>query len=316
MTWWIHRRSFSILVRLRCLCAVERIPREHRAAVRLPPSAPRRAGLDPVARLGRTSPREEWASAQWQRAHCVKNVKQLRDAPGRPARGPLLRRPGARPGRAGHHVDAGAAADDEHDGAGVPRRRDPDGRRSSPRRSTPTRCAGTCCRCSATGAPTGPATRTRPVTRCTSTRCGWPRGSPTATRPRCWPSCCRTCPQYCGHCTRMDLVGNSTPVIEKLKFDLKPVDRYDAMIDYLRSQPGVRDVVVSGGDVANLPWKNLEAFVDRLLRDRQHPGHPAGHQGAHGAAAALAAGRRPGRHGAAGHARPAPAASTWRSTPT
>ena len=34
-----------------------------------------------------------------------------------------------------------------------------------------------------------------------------------------------TCPQYCGHCTRMDLVGNSTPVVDKLKFDLKPVDR-------------------------------------------------------------------------------------------
>src|SRR5215203_1540984 len=74
-----------------------------------------------------------------------------------------------------------------------------------------------------------------------------------------------TCPQYCGHCTRMDLVGNSTPVIDKLKFDLKPVDRYDAMIDYLRRSPGVRDVVVSGGDVANMPFKNLEAFVARLL---------------------------------------------------
>jgi lysine 2,3-aminomutase len=74
-----------------------------------------------------------------------------------------------------------------------------------------------------------------------------------------------TCPQYCGHCTRMDLVGNSTPVIQKLKFDLKPVDRYDAMIEYLRVHPGVRDVVVSGGDVANMPWKNLEAFVARLL---------------------------------------------------
>ena len=36
----------------------------------------------------------------------------------------------------------------------------------------------------------------------------------------------QTCPQYCGHCTRMDLVGNSTPVIEKLKFDLKPADRF------------------------------------------------------------------------------------------
>ena len=74
-----------------------------------------------------------------------------------------------------------------------------------------------------------------------------------------------TCPQYCGHCTRMDLVGNSTPVIPKLKFDLKPVDRLDGMIAYLRSTRGVRDVVVSGGDVANMPWKNLEAFLMRLL---------------------------------------------------
>ena len=74
-----------------------------------------------------------------------------------------------------------------------------------------------------------------------------------------------TCPQYCGHCTRMDLVGNSTPVIPKLKFDLKPVDRYDAMMKYLRETPQVRDVVVSGGDVANMPFKNLEAFVARLL---------------------------------------------------
>ncbi len=74
-----------------------------------------------------------------------------------------------------------------------------------------------------------------------------------------------TCPQYCGHCTRMDLVGNSTPQVTKLKFELKPVTRLDAMVDYLRRSPGVRDVVVSGGDVANMPWKNLEAFVARLL---------------------------------------------------
>jgi lysine 2,3-aminomutase len=38
------------------------------------------------------------------------------------------------------------------------------------------------------------------------------------------------------------------------------------MIDYLRRSPEVRDVVVSGGDVANMPWKNLEAFLDRLLQ--------------------------------------------------
>jgi lysine 2,3-aminomutase len=74
-----------------------------------------------------------------------------------------------------------------------------------------------------------------------------------------------TCPQYCGHCTRMDLVGNSTPTVDKLRLTLKPADRYDAMIDYLRQHPGVRDVVVSGGDVANVPWRNLESFLMRLL---------------------------------------------------
>ncbi|MFD7659749.1 KamA family radical SAM protein [Actinosynnema sp. NPDC059797] len=74
-----------------------------------------------------------------------------------------------------------------------------------------------------------------------------------------------TCPQYCGHCTRMDLVGNSTPQVAKHKLALKPVDRQDRMIDYLKRTPGVRDVVVSGGDVANVPWAQLEHFLMRLL---------------------------------------------------
>ena len=74
-----------------------------------------------------------------------------------------------------------------------------------------------------------------------------------------------TCPQYCGHCTRMDLVGNSTPAVDKLKLTLKPVDRYEAHITYLKAHPGVRDVVVSGGDVANVPWKNLESYLMSLL---------------------------------------------------
>src|SRR4051812_2602230 len=74
-----------------------------------------------------------------------------------------------------------------------------------------------------------------------------------------------TCPQYCGHCTRMDLVGNSTPVIDKLKFLGKPVDRHAEMLAYLRRTPAVRDVVVSGGDVANMPWPRLEEFLTSLL---------------------------------------------------
>jgi lysine 2,3-aminomutase len=74
-----------------------------------------------------------------------------------------------------------------------------------------------------------------------------------------------TCPQYCGHCTRMDLVGNPTAQVDKHKFLLGRDDRLGAMLDYLRRTRGVRDVVVSGGDVANLPWPRLESFVASLL---------------------------------------------------
>jgi lysine 2,3-aminomutase len=74
-----------------------------------------------------------------------------------------------------------------------------------------------------------------------------------------------TCPQYCGHCTRMDLVGNSTPAVAKHRLALKPADRQQAILDYLTRTPAVRDVVVSGGDVANVPWHQLEAFLMRLL---------------------------------------------------
>ncbi|MDT5362243.1 MAG: lysine 2,3-aminomutase [Mycobacterium sp.] len=74
-----------------------------------------------------------------------------------------------------------------------------------------------------------------------------------------------TCPQYCGHCTRMDLIGNSTPTVSKARLTLQPADRQDRMLDYLRATPTVRDVVVSGGDVANLPWPRLESFVMQLL---------------------------------------------------
>jgi len=74
-----------------------------------------------------------------------------------------------------------------------------------------------------------------------------------------------TCPQYCGHCTRMDLVGNNVPQVTKLKFAIKPQDRYSQIIEYLRATPSVRDVVVSGGDIANLPITQLEPFISALL---------------------------------------------------
>jgi lysine 2,3-aminomutase len=74
-----------------------------------------------------------------------------------------------------------------------------------------------------------------------------------------------TCPQYCGHCTRMDLVGNNTPQVTKHAFGMKPTERYDAILEYLRKTPSIRDVVVSGGDIANMPIQNLEPFVSALM---------------------------------------------------
>jgi lysine 2,3-aminomutase len=211
---------------------------------------------------------DQWASAQWQRANCVKNVRQLRGVMG--------------------NLLADSFYDDvERDQA----------ERATMSMLLPPQMLNTMVPGTgvfddgvlpAAGAAFTAAFRADPVRRYmlpvfTDRRTDWP-SHPFATRDslhehdmwvaeglthryptKVLAELLPTCPQYCGHCTRMDLVGNSTPVVPKLRFDLKPVDRYDAMIDYLRRTPGVRDVVVSGGDVANMPWKNLEAFLVRLL---------------------------------------------------
>ena len=211
---------------------------------------------------------QQWASAQWQRANCVKNLRQLRAL-----MGTLL--------------DERFYADLERDQA----------ERATMSMLVPPQMMNTMVPATgvfddgtmpAAGEAFTAAFYADPVRRYMLTvfsdrRTDWP-SHPLATRdslhehdmwvaeglPHRYPTkvlaeLLSTCPQYCGHCTRMDLVGNSTPTVPKLKFDLKPVDRYAAMLAYLAKTPSVRDVVVSGGDVANMPWKNLEAFLMRLL---------------------------------------------------
>ena len=189
------------------------------AALRLPAAASSSSRTGPVYPAGATSPPSDWAS----RAVAAGPLRQEPQAAprrhGRPARRPLLRRPRARPGRARHHVDAGAAADDQHDGAD----RTTTARRPRPFYADPIR------------------RYMLPVF--SDRRTDWP-SHPHATRDslhehdmwvaeglthryptKVLAELLPTCPQYCGHCTRMDLVGNSTPQIDKLKLTLKPVDR-------------------------------------------------------------------------------------------
>jgi len=63
----------------------------------------------------------------------------------------------------------------------------------------------------------------------------------------------------------MDLVGNDVAQVEKTRFQTPPKDRYNQILDYLRRTPSVRDVVVSGGDIANVPIGQLEHFVSALM---------------------------------------------------
>jgi lysine 2,3-aminomutase len=202
----------------------------------------------------------DWASVQWQRAHCVKNVKQLRAV-------------------LGDLLEDRLYADLERDQA----------ERATMSMLLPPQMLNTVVPAGPeTGATWTEAFYADPVRRYmlpvfSDRRTDWP-SHPQASRDslhehdmwvaeglthryptKVLAEILPTCPQYCGHCTRMDLVGTSTPQVDKLKFTLKPVDRLDAMIDYLRRTPGVRDVVVSGGDVANMPWARLEDFLTRLL---------------------------------------------------
>ena len=236
---------------------------------------------------------EDWASAQWQRAHCVKNIRQLRE---------LM----------GDLLTEAFYADLERDQAEratmsmlVPpqmmntmvARPGPTARcrppaPSSPGRSTPTRCAATCSRCSPTAAPTGRrhphATRDSLHEHDMWVAEGLTHRYPTKVLAELLP----TCPQYCGHCTRMDLVGNSTPQVDQAQARRqagRPVCR-DARLPAAHA----RRCATSSSPAAT--WPTCRGRTSRGsstgCSSRQHPRHPAGHQGAHGPAAALAAGRR------------------------
>ena len=244
---------------------------------------------------------EQWENAQWQRAHTVKNLKEFKEA-------------------FGDHLDDDLLADIE---------RDQQERATMSMLIPPQmintmdehdlrhdRSATTWRRRSATGRPSGRATRCRSRDSLHEADMwaveGLTHRYPTKVLAELIP----TCPQYCGHCTRMDLVGNDTLQVLKYKFEIKQNDRWDQMLDYLRSTPQVRDVVVSGGDMANVPIKRLEDFVIEAVGHREHPRHPHRVEGPDGPAPALPAGRRAGGVSRRWRRRPAHAASTSRCTRT
>jgi len=64
------------------------------------------------------------------------------------------------------------------------------------------------------------------------------------------------CAAYCRYCTRSRLVSNATG------YDFHP--EFDRQIEYIRQNPGVRDVLLSGGDPLLLSDEKLENLLSRL----------------------------------------------------
>jgi lysine 2,3-aminomutase len=73
-----------------------------------------------------------------------------------------------------------------------------------------------------------------------------------------------TCPVYCRFCTRSYAIGPSTETVDKVAFARTP-RTWQAIFDYIAAHPEIEDVVVSGGDVYQLPARNLRLIGDALL---------------------------------------------------
>jgi len=73
-----------------------------------------------------------------------------------------------------------------------------------------------------------------------------------------------TCPVYCAYCTRSRIIGGSTDSVEKETYGAN-IAKWDPAFDYLRNNPQIEDVVISGGDAFNLTSKQITHIGETLL---------------------------------------------------
>lgn len=73
-----------------------------------------------------------------------------------------------------------------------------------------------------------------------------------------------TCPVYCRFCTRSYAVGQDTELVDKVQINAD-ASRWDQVFAYIATRPELEDIVLSGGDVYNLPAKHIRHLGERLL---------------------------------------------------
>ena len=64
------------------------------------------------------------------------------------------------------------------------------------------------------------------------------------------------CAMYCRHCTRRRLVGDSK--------ESNSPDRFDAAVEYIKSNRKIRDVLISGGDPFILEDDEIESLIQKI----------------------------------------------------
>lgn len=75
------------------------------------------------------------------------------------------------------------------------------------------------------------------------------------------------CPVYCQYCTRSYAVGQSTESLQK--DPVATANGWLAALNYIRSNPNIEDVVVSGGDIARLKPQHIK-LIGHALLDIEH----------------------------------------------
>lgn len=73
-----------------------------------------------------------------------------------------------------------------------------------------------------------------------------------------------TCPVYCSYCTRSRIIGGSTETVEKDTYGAN-MEKWEDAFNYLRANPQIEDVVISGGDAFNMTARHLSHIGESLL---------------------------------------------------
>ena len=77
------------------------------------------------------------------------------------------------------------------------------------------------------------------------------------------------CPVYCSYCTRSRVIGGSTETVDKSTYGPNQ-KKWDDAFEYIRNNPSIEDVVISGGDAYSMTHKQITYIGENLLKNSKY----------------------------------------------